>query len=566
MRGSIAITAALWLTIAVASLCVLDVSHVWWQRRTLQGVVDMAALAGAQRLDDSCGGSQAIIKQSAIANGYSGAITVTCGRYNLSTQSLVANSTPYNAVSVALNDDVPYWFIPAFSAKKVSKGTIAVQATSRVINVGAFTLGTGLLTVQSGNSVLLNGLLTGLLGNKSALNLNIGTYQTLAATQIRLGDLALALGARDVTDLLTQPPPTMSKLIAAIGTLAAGTSSVASAAVNALLPALSSKIGSLPVKMDGSGSAAGLFNIGLSSKNGAFNASVNALDALLVAAEIANSGPTASPISLQLGNLASPTLLSPLLTGGLAVKITSPPTLAVGEAGANASGVWRTTANSSQVSLLLSLQLQLNVLLLPILSANIPLYISVAPGSASLTRTQCGAGIADSGSYMTVQPGVANLCLAGNAAAWYAGTASQCGTGAPVINVLGQGLTVTGAAAVTVQPAPKNIAFTGVGHTITSTNPLTVNSNDVGQDLSSALGSLTSSLLTSLTVVVLGIPLPLGQALPAVSLVLNPLVNNLVAPLLSGVIPPLLNLLGAQVGTSTVTDLSLTCGNVQLVN
>src|ERR1700744_3957036 len=150
MQGSIMIMAALWLTIAAASLCVLDVGHVWWQRRTLQGVVDMASLAGTQRLDDSCGGAQSIIKQSAIANGYTGALSVTGGRYDLSSKALVPNATPYNAVNVALNNDVPYWFIPSFGSSTVSKGNVVVQATSRVSNVGAFTLGTGLATVQSG--------------------------------------------------------------------------------------------------------------------------------------------------------------------------------------------------------------------------------------------------------------------------------------------------------------------------------------------------------------------------------------------------------------------------------
>lgn len=574
MRGSIAITAALWLTIAVASLCVLDVAHVWWQRRTLQGVVDMAALAGAQRLDDSCGtGAQTIIRQNANANGYSGALTVTCGRYNLNTQSLVANSTPYNAVNVALNDDVAYWFIPTVSAPKASKATVAVQATSRVINVGAFTLGTGLATVQSGNSTLLNGLLTGLLGNKSALNLNLLTYQTLAGTQIKLGDLALALGASDVTDLLTRPAPKMSALIVALGQVAAKTSSASSAAVSALVPAMSSTVAARTINLNGSGSTAGLFDVGLYNKNGALNASVNALDALLVAAEIANSGPSSSLVPIRLNALVLPSVLGSLIDGTastLSIRIGEPPSLAIGEAGVDGSGNWRTIASSAQIELLLDVNLNVAIPLLPflpLLSADIPLYISVAPGSAWLTQTQCGAGVHDSGSYMTVQPGLANLCLAGQAPGLFAGTASKCNASrGKLLGILGDTLVLYGVASVQVSPVPKNIAFTGAGHTIVSTNPVTVNSNDLGQDLSDALGTLTTNLVGSLAISPVGIVLPLSGIASLLSNVLSPLITGTVGPLLSGLVPPLLNLLGVQVGTSTVTDLSLTCGNVQLVN
>lgn len=562
MRGSIMIMAALWLTIAVGSLCVLDVAHVWWQRRTLQGVVDMASLAGAQRLDDSCGGgAQSIIKQSAIANGYTGSLTVTCGRFNLGTQALVPNATPYNAVNVALNNDVAYWFIPSFGSSAISKGNVVVQATSRVNNVATFSLGTGLATVQSGNSVLLNGLLTALFGKNSALNLNILSYQSLASTQIKLGDLALALNAKDVTDLLTQPPPTMAALLNALSTVAAKTSGVASAAINALLPALSAKIASMPVNLDGSGTAPGVFDIALGNKNGALNASVNVLDAVLVAAQIANSGTDATPVSIDLGNLTGSTLLSPLIQGGLSVKINDPPRLAVGEAGQDASGNWITQANSAQIALLLDLKVSVPL----VLTLDLPLYVGADPGSAVLTRTQCGAGIADSGSYITVQPSVARLCLGGNAPGLFAGTSASCGRPTPIVSVLGSTLAIYAKADAKVQPAPKNIAFTGVGHTITSQNPVTVNSNDLGQDLTSAFTTLTNSLLSSLSISVLGALIPLGQDLQWLVDLITPLITDTISPLLTAVVPPLLNLLGAQVGTSTVTDQSLACGNVQLV-
>ncbi|MEJ0004686.1 MAG: TadG family pilus assembly protein [Pararobbsia sp.] len=86
------------------------------------------------------------------------------GRYNLNTKSLVAGSTPYNAVNVALNKDVDFWFLPLFNAKSGSDVNVVAQSTARAVNVGAFTLATGLAAVNTGNSQVLNGLLGGLLG------------------------------------------------------------------------------------------------------------------------------------------------------------------------------------------------------------------------------------------------------------------------------------------------------------------------------------------------------------------------------------------------------------------
>ncbi len=559
MRGSIMLTAALWLALAITTLGVIDVSHVWWQLRTLQGVADMAALAGAQRLDDTCGttgtGAQTIVRQNAVANGYSGALTVTCGRYNLSTQTLGAG-TPFNAVNVALNTNVDYWFLSLLNAGQAQTVNVAAQATSRVVNVGAFTLTTGLATVQSGQSTLLNGLLSGLLGG--TVNLSVLQYNTLASAQVKLSDLAIALGASDVTSLLTQNP-TLTQLIAALGTAAAKSNAAASPVMTTVASSVSSTLAGKAIGMNGAGSSSGLLAITLTNPNGALNASVNALDALLVAAEIANAG-SLTPITVNLSTL---TALNSLLTGTLSIKIGQPPTLAVGEAGQNSAGVWRTVARSAQVSVLLNVDFYVGAALV-----HLPLYVSAASGNAVLTQTQCGAGASDSGSYMQVQPQIAGLCLAGNAPALFAtgtnATLPACGPTGLVANVLG--IQLYGMAFTSLNPATKTIAFTGVGHTITSTNPVMVNSNDLGQDLNTAFTTLTTSLSSSLTLDAGGVSVPLGPVLGPVVALLNPLISTLVAPLLTSLMPPLFNLLGVQVGTSTVTDLSLTCGNVQLVN
>jgi uncharacterized membrane protein len=228
-----------------------------------------------------------------------------------------------------------------------------------------------------------------------------------------------------------------------------------------------------------------------------------------------------------------------------------------------------TTAHAAQISVLVSLTLNVAGLV----GANIPVYIGVAPGSASLTRTQCGAGATDSGSYMTVQPGLANICLAGHAPDMFNAPASaplpSCTPALPILTVGSASApiaSIDGAASVQLMPASSTIAFTGVGSTISSQNPVVVTSNNLGQDLNSALGSLLTSLSSSLSITLLGGGLNLGFLIEPVVALLQPILTSTVLQALTGLLEPLLTLLGAQVGTATVTDLSLTCGNVQLVN
>jgi len=95
----------------------------------------------------------------------------------------------------------------------------------------------------------------------------------------------------------------------------------------------------------------------------------------------------------------------------------------------------------------------------------------------------------------------------------------------------------------------------------------TVNSNEAGHVLSNALAGLAASISqpNGLTVSVLG----LGLLLPlqtVVAWVVSTLVSTL-TPLLNAldqIFVPVLQLLGAQIGASTVHDISLTCGQSQL--
>lgn len=578
-QGAIAITAALWLLLIVTALGAVDVGHVWWQRRYLQGVSDMMALAGAQRLDDTCGGPQTVVAQSAKANGYSGTYTVTCGRFDVASSTLATtgvDSTTINAVNVALSSNLKYWFLPMVGPMSQ---WVNVNSTSRVVNVNAFTLSSTLASVQTGNSPLLNQLLTSLLG--TSVNVTVASYQALALAQIKLSDLAVQVnsnGANDLVQMLAQNP-SLGTLLTALSK-ATGSGSAA-ASILSSLASMGGAAANATVPMDGSNGKAGLLDVGLVNKNGASNATIDALDALMVAAMVANSnGKGVGTMQIKISALSA----VPGLTGDVYVALGQPPVLAVGEAGTAS-----TIARSSQIKLLLNLGVStappsssFSSNFPPLLQITVPIYIAVGNGTATLKRTQCGAGVNDSSADIDVQPSVLQACITSpdNAKNIFntpsTGTAPSCSGNVNLasINVAGLGLVSVDSKSVaaSAQPASSTVTFTGVGHQIVSQNPVSPNSNDLGQDLASLLGNNGNSVLNQLAanmkITSPAIPF-LGSLLQLLLSNLPSIVGNiistLVAPVLSTVVPPLLNLLGAQVGSATVTDISLTCGNVQLV-
>ncbi|CAM2144491.1 DUF2134 domain-containing protein [Pararobbsia alpina] len=571
MRGSIAITAALWLMTIIVALGVVDVGHVWWQRRHLQGVADMMALAAAQRLDDTCGGAQTVVAQIATSNGYSGAYTVNCGHFDTKLNQFMIVGAPYttvNGIYVQLNSNVKYWFMPMVGSK--GEG-IAVASTSRVVNIGAFTLGTTLATLQTGNSALLNGVLSALLG--SSVNLDVVSYTALAKAQIKLSNLAVQLnsnGANDIVQMLATKP-TLKTLITAIDN-AVPSGDASKPFLSQLVGWANTSNGGNSVPMNGANNQTGLLDIGLENINAASNATIDALDAVMVAAMIANTtSSNVAPITVDTSLL--PNLPNGVLASKVQLSLGQPPVLAVGEAG-SASAV----ARSQQVQLFLQLGVNVGSGALPVpnlptlLSVSLPVLITVAPATASLSQTQCGAGPGDSSSTVQITPGIAAICISDNASKIFSGSSSSCTPATTVVTALNNLVTVTslGGSLQLAPGSPQAHTFIGVSNQISQPNPVYVNSNAAGSDLATALStsgnSLIGNLTTNLTVNVGGIPISLQTfGLGTVLQNVTTGIVGLLTPALNAVIPQVLGLVGAQVGQATVTDVSLTCGNVQLV-
>ncbi|MGU7854581.1 TadG family pilus assembly protein [Burkholderia orbicola] len=586
-RGAFSVMAIIATLIAITTLGAIGVGNLFFQRRDVQRIADMAALAAVQRMDDACSQPTATATSNAQSNGLDASngdtITIECGRWDTSVNpapsyyaAATSGTTQLNAAKVVVTRQVPFFFVGP-------PQTVSAVSTARSTNIDTFSVGATLAALggvgcsggsapTSGNPGLVNGLIGALLG--ANLNLNIASYQALACTNVTVGDLVVAAGVGTVDQLLALKL-TLPQLLQLM-VKAATQTSVVNASLQASLAALQAIVNAnVPGTSIGLGGAGGLLNVALADTQAALNAQVDLLDLLMVGAEIAATGKPAVVVNVPSLNLGG-------LTGTqLQVQIISPPSIGVGEGGKDpATGTWRTTASTAAVGVYLNVDL--GTTQLPIVGAllgalnvgvdvNLPIYLQAGTGTARLDSTQCTSTQATSTVVITARPGVANLCIGQppldasgkiNLSSTY-----SCKSPAQIINVNVLGLAQLTASlsniSVQVQGAEQSHTFNGVPGI--DANYWTVNSNALGSALSSALSQLAAATITA-NIGLGGVNL---LSLPStfVSTLLTFLTGQL-SPLLSSldaVLVPLLNLLGVQVGAATVHQISLNCGVAQTV-
>lgn len=565
-RGVAGVLAAIWLSVAIVALGAIDIGYQAYMQRSLQTAADMAATAGSQVVDDTCTRAPAAATGSAGVNGFAvpstgNTIAVNCGRWDSTLYAaptfFQAGATPANAVSVTVTRSVPMFFMGP-------SRTLTATATAEGTNVGAFTLGTTLASVGASE---INNLLNAMLGTN--INLSLVSYQAMASARIKIGDLVTATNAGTVQGLLSQTTTVnnLAKLMVtalSTTTTAQVDGTVAPAAISGLQSLITSGMTNRATIALGNVSATvpGLLAVTTADPQSALNATISPFDALIASAEIAQAGKSALNVgaSLNLGTLGSTTLQ---------VQVIQPPVLAVGEAGLDSKGAWRTLAHSAQVRLFLQISLLTVVPGVP--TINLPLVIEAAPGTAWLVSTSCAGTKALSASYIGVQPALANACVANfpnnpSASTMLCGTTGSTYNSLPpatLVSLLANTVTLTTKATIAIQPSTSpTLVFDGiVGN---SDDFQSASSNNVGHILANSLASLGTMLSGNLTLVnPLGLP-GLGPVFSGVGSLLTSVMGPLLAQL-DTLIVPLLQLLGVQIGTSTVHDLSLTCGQSSLV-
>ena len=190
-RGSIAIMGAVSLALlVVCTAFAIDEGMLYLERRSAQGAIDLAAIAGAADLDNA----REAALLSLAANGITSVdrLVVTRGQYVPDAavepdKRFVAHVEPANAVRLTLQFAGGVYFAKAFG---FAAPDIGVSATAAQTSAATFSIGSRLARFEGG---ILNNVLSALTG--SSVQLSAVDYQALVDADVQLFDVMSALAS-----------------------------------------------------------------------------------------------------------------------------------------------------------------------------------------------------------------------------------------------------------------------------------------------------------------------------------------------------------------------------------
>jgi uncharacterized membrane protein len=524
-HGSVAVMAAIFLSIMVILLSSVDIGYMFYMKRNLQKAADLAALAGTQQLvgtplagnPTACAVTDAPVLAAignAQSNGFSilapnptaNAITVTCGRWDpLANLAMAPNyfsvpvtGTNLNAVKVVLTQTVPAFF--GLGTQSLSAQAIASSSDP----YAAFSVGSNLLEINGG-------AVTGLL---SAIGLNLNntsvlSYKGLANVSVTPGGLLQALGFQiplhasvgTITQILSVDTATgctggkcpLQTLLGAISTVGGQQNLISAlgltvAQLNVMIPLLTD-----PNDPSGRG---GLFTlINAADGQSALNVTLNALNVVSTAVGVANG--------TRFGTLPGTGVNLPgIVNANIWAGVIEPPSIAIGGVGDGNT----TKAFTSQVRLYA--HIKSNLLNLNLINIDLPLIADVVNGQGTL-KSMCTAADKDSSgndrATIHVQAPLLSLCAGGINGATTAltdtpsvlstvfSTSAACSQNLanyPMINVLGA-LTVNKSIVVNAFPNDSTVQLLK-GQTLST--PMEGNSLWLGTTVTNLLSSLMGAL------------------------------------------------------------------------
>jgi len=388
-RGGMSVTMMLVMAGLVTMLGLVEVGYLLWAKRDAQKVADLAALAGAQRLDlwNSGNSDNTAARQNALQeNRFGGQLDVRCGNWNANHATAdhfigtVSVENPRNAVKVVAQRSVLPFFgahaqLPTVSAQAVAKRT----APSAVFSVGSQLLRT------NGNSPLMATLrLVGL----DVSNATVLSYDGLAQVSVTPSGLLKALGipveanlsVADFNRLLSVNKISLAKLVEATAVVL-GRDSAAAAQLQALgnLVSTGLDINQANITLGSQNGGGGLFAEVIApdgSIGSALESKINVLDLLNTGISIANDN---NGVQVRGLNLL-----------GIDVKagVIEPPSIAIGGVGArayNAQVRLMVDVDSNRVPAVGALLSLLGTRL------HLPLHVDVTNAMGTLSSIQCGA-------------------------------------------------------------------------------------------------------------------------------------------------------------------------------
>lgn len=397
--GTISILAAAILPVSVAvTALAVDVASLYLERRTIQGVADLASLAAASNLDSAESAARETLEANGVANVKQ--LVVTKGHYSADPaiayqQRFQPGEAPYNAVKVEVVRASNLYFARMFNLAAMDEKVTSVGAATAE---ASFSVGSRLAAVRGG---VLNALLGGLVGG--SLSLSVMDYNALLDARVSIGDylgaLATELNLRAGTynDVLASSAR-ISNVINAL--IAVNERNGASSAVAALKAAqVASSVANLQVPLDH------LFNLGpygslqTGSMNPGLGATIDALSLLQASAALANGG---HQVSVDLtANVPGIAKLTLDLVIGEPMQYSG--WVSVGSAGA--------TLRTAQTKLRLTAQIGGQGLLSGI-TVTLPIYAEAAYAEARLSAVTCRGSGVDQQATIAVTPGVARTAIA----------------------------------------------------------------------------------------------------------------------------------------------------------
>ncbi|NNN25835.1 MULTISPECIES: pilus assembly protein TadG-related protein [Pseudomonas] len=581
-RGAIGVMAAGTLLLALICLAlVIDTGRLYYEQRKLQRVVDMAALEAASQ-GGLCGlpsGVQGYVTTSAARNGFVpatgdslvatlGSVTFDGGYGSASSRrTFIAGGDPADSVRVQATHTVPSSLllnVASLFSGASSNTVLSAQAVGRRTAMAGISAGSGVLSLDSTNSPLLNALLGGLLG--TTINLDLVTYQGIAGANVSLLALSQQLKAAGVNlelgkiDSLLGANVTAAQLLQAMVN-AADASQLANVNTSLLRTALATI--NVPTANLTLGQILSVVAPD-SVRDTALSAGVNLLDLLMATAMVANKN-NAVNVDLKGKNIAG-------VVPTVKLQVISPPTIAIGYPGKDSAGNWRTVAKNAQVQLIVGANA--NLLGLNLVNLALNLRVGVAEGYAALDSIQCG-GVGQSTTVnVKARPGVASANIDANVSLLSGASGSLLGV---TITNTATGASGSSASAGTqfAIPGEQSLSFTVNGPSDLPSAVTRVQS-PLGSSLGAGLASLGNSLSIKVTAggncnaIIL-----VSWLLCALSSIVNSLADlmlnltsglgTLVSALGQQLIDPLLSLLGIQTGILDVRLIDLQTGGAELL-
>ncbi|MGE0024754.1 MAG: TadG family pilus assembly protein [Hyphomicrobium sp.] len=538
--GTIAVVLAFFMMVSV-SACALavDIGALYLERRTAQGVLDLAAVAAASDIDHAEAAAAATLAANGLSNITS--LAVIKGRYEPGPGVAPALRfkpavEPFNAVRLDASLAGRLYFAKSF----MSEPDIAVSAIGAADAVATFSIGSRLASLNGG---LVNALLGGLLGG--SVSLSVMDYNALLNANVSLdgflsalaGEVGITAGTYD--SVLNANVTVGNVLEAAVATATAGGQAQAAQVATALLGQIDASLTVPPQALVDLGP---MSSVEVGQPHAGLDASVNLMSLITATAQAAN-GDHQVAINLA-GSL--PGLLSLTLD------------LAVGEP-AQHSG-WVTVGQPGAIVRTVQTRLRLVAEvggsgLLAGVRIRLPIFIEIASAEARLEALTCNvANPASTQAEIAAKPAVVRAWIGDVSTTGLA----SFGTSVPVSQaslVQVPLITVTASAfAEMTNTSPTDLTFTQsdvAGHVVKTAHV---------HDL---LSSLVASLLGSAQLNVNLVGLPIGLTGPLIKSLVQALLTP-VAAALDPLVNLILNTLGLHLGEVDVQVNGMRCGTAVL--